>query len=266
MKNNKETFKSVYVVFLVTISLGLIFIHGIGWKSFTVDNTTILLLLILMVPILSKYVESIKFGGLEASFKELSKSDRELFLINELAKEEKWTFYEARGSETHSGEALLWLTKKLKKDFPEKFQNMLTEQLASDDDNLVWFASEVIGYFKIEHFQEHLRKHVQKMKLKNKIATYKLNCLWALSRFNNYQELFDQLDSETHPSNQDWIVEALIQMISVHLDRYLKRKEVSELDILHQLRERSSKISNTGSISVELKNELEAVAKSIPDQ
>lgn len=266
MKKNKETFKSLYVVFLVIISLGLIIIHGIGWKCFAVDNTTILLLLILMVPILSKYVESIKFGGLEASFKELSKSDRELFLINELAKEEKWTFYEARGSETHSGEALLWLTKKLKKDFPEKFQNMLTEQLASDDDNHVWFASEVIGYFEIEHFEDHLRKHVQKMKLKNKIATYKLNCLWALSRFNNYQELFDQLVPETHPSNRDWIVEALIQMVSVHLDRYLKRREASDLDILHQLRDQFSEVNITGSISSELKSEFEAVAKNIPDR
>ena len=181
--------------------------------SFKIDEITVSLLLIALIPILTRYIDTVKFGNLEANFKRLSKSDRELFLIKELAKRAKWTFYDARHTEIHSGKAFLWLLTDFRTKHKREFELMLQEQLDSDNENEVWFASEVIGYFKVKNLKDALNSHIRGIDLKEELLPYKLNCLWASSSFNKYQELFDSLHKDIHSFNRDWIIEAIVQMM-----------------------------------------------------
>jgi hypothetical protein len=225
-----------YFVILFGAVIALIFVHG--WEEstkFKVDNTTVLLLtflflplIILSAPYLRESFKSIKIGGMEAQFNELDTSDKEVFLINELAKEDKWTYYAPRENENYSGKALLRLCEKLKNEHHDKFIQMLTKQIDSNVENLIWFASENIGYFKLEELKKQLNKHGNPKYLNFKaenIAPEKLSCLWSLSRFNNYKELTDNLKAEHNSYNNDWIAEALNQMLEQHCTDYRNAKD-----------------------------------------
>ena len=219
--NLKEVVKGSYKVAIFIIPLTLLIIHGFDTQcTFTIDDTTVLLMLIMLIPFLMNYVDTIKFGGMEASFKKMSTSDKELFLIKELAREDKWTFFTPRSDETHSGSALLRITDKLKENNESKFNDMLKELLDSDDENQVWFASEVIGYYQLENLKSLLESKVRKLDFKKNIVHHKLNCLWAVSRFNLYKELIEPLQEEINEHNKKWIIEALIQMLEEHISAY----------------------------------------------
>lgn len=109
-KENKLTKLINLLLFIIPVIL--IILHGFqSLTNFNIDNTTVLLLSITTIPLLSKYFNTLKFGGVEASFKDLSDSEKDVFLINEIAKEEMWTYYIPREDESYSGIALLRMSK-----------------------------------------------------------------------------------------------------------------------------------------------------------
>jgi hypothetical protein len=229
-KENKLIKLLNLLLFIVPVIL--VVLHGFqSYANFLIDNTTVLLLLIMTFPLLSKYFNSIKFGGVEASFRKLSDSEKDVFLINEIAKEEKWTYFNPRGDESHSGIALLRMFEKLKRDYPSKFKQLLTNQLESKNNNLIWFASENIGYFKLIKLKNDLLPHIKNLDFSDEVPPHQLNCLWAFSRFNNYKEIIDIFGNNSIRSNNNWAAEALLQMIEIHSTELLKGKNIGDKEL-----------------------------------
>ncbi len=230
-KENKLTKFLNYFLFI--IPLVLIILHGFqSYTDFKIDNTTVLLVFIMTIPLISKYFTSIKFGGVEASFKNLTNYEKDVFLINEIAKEEKWTYFNPRGNESHSGKALLRISEKLKKDYPSKFKTLLKKQLKSKDNNLIWFASENIGYFKLRNLKKNLIPHIKNLDFSEEIPAHQLNCLWAFSRFNNYKDIINIFDGNSCRFNNNWAAEALIQMMEIHSIELVKGKNIGDQELV----------------------------------
>lgn len=75
--------------------------------------------------------------------------------LDGIARDRQWTFYKAtREGESNLGEAFAILIKELERKNYEKLINRIETWLSSGDANLMWLASEVIGYRKIEDLKD----------------------------------------------------------------------------------------------------------------
>lgn len=206
-----------------SLCLILLVIHG-HFKIFQDDKITIFLLALacapFVLPFAARFLEMLKIGDWELTFRSLSETDKTLVFLRAIASEKKWTFYEPREDpreeETYSGEPFCLLAQSLLKAHRQKFVSALEEWLVADDTNLRWFASEVIGYFEISELRDALFPHVDGEDVNKVWPTWMLNYLWAYSKFNEYQELFEFWKSTENDQNKRWAKKAFRQMWIAH--------------------------------------------------
>src|SRR5438046_1079340 len=79
--------------FIVALALVLIIAHGLASPSFVIDSVTLGLLALASVPYLSTLVTSLKAGGVELAFRDLSVYDQVVTFLEGIATKRQWTFF-----------------------------------------------------------------------------------------------------------------------------------------------------------------------------
>jgi hypothetical protein len=234
--NRKFNSLSRFVPFIlfVVLCIALLVLHGL--KLFDVDSISVALLVLIAIPVIGQFVESISISGNEIRFKELNQLARFFVFLESISEERRWTFYPSRQGESNLGEGLGILVGELLKTSRQKTIAQLSQWLKSKNENTKWFAAEIIGYFRIEELKEDV-KYFQFTDKNLPWEYWKLNCLWAYSRFNNYRELTDMLLNTTDKNNQVWVVEAISQMIEAEncrnlfiesIEKFVNRNDIDE--------------------------------------
>ena len=207
--------KSCYNVFFPLVCLSLLVVHGLeSVIKFRIDHVTVILLVLAVLPFAAEFFEGIKAGDWEIKFRSLSPSEQSLFFLHEFGRGITWTFYESRENETSTGKALRVIVEGLMQQNKTRLMAEIGEWLKSDDDNLRWLGSEIIGYFMLSEFKDTLYSMYKDFgeNIDVKWPTWKLNCLWAHSRFDNYQEIHDFLFKTHNSDNQKWLLFVYEQM------------------------------------------------------
>lgn len=183
-------------------------------------------------------VTKLRFRDLEADFRALSISNQSLVFLDGVARRGQWTFYrKARAQERKLGQAFNILANDLIENAKDEFRNKLKEWLSSADSNLVWFAAEVIGYFKLGGFQEQLANAMPK-DIHADWSPHQLNCRWAHARAGNMADLASMLVESRSERNQRWLLfvyeqmpleeQDTIDMCIGVVNELLKRTDISE--------------------------------------
>ncbi len=230
--------KRRYLWGLTLISLTLVVLHGNEetWK-FKVDSTTLGLLIVAALPVLREIVGTLKAGGVEINFRELAVHQQIFKLLDGVASQRTWTFYTPRSDEHELGEGFGILIENLKRDHKKDLINQLGVWLEADSNNLRWFAAEIIGYFRVKELKNRLPDFYSALDPDATWEPWELNCLWAYSRFHNYEELNRLLETTKSDANKFWILNAYWQMarakdglepvIVSHLLRFKGREDIS---------------------------------------
>lgn len=197
--------------------LVLFIVHGLGEKiaNFKIDSISISLLFLSVVPLLGEYLEKFKFGSVEAQFRTLSFAGQVLTFLHVLATDRKLTFYHPRTNigEFQIGTASCYLLERLLNENRKRTMRTIKKWLKEEEENLKWFAAEVIGFFKLKELAEDLFEQYSKLNPNSNWQDWQLNCLWAHSKLcNNYQELNKFLIETKSESNQNWILDVYPQM------------------------------------------------------
>lgn len=208
--------KRRYLWTLTVICLILVVVHGI--EKFKVDVTTLGLLALAALPVLWEIVGSIKAGGVEVSFRELAVHKQVFKFLDGIAAQRAWTFYPPRAGESDLGQGLGIIIDNLNRKHEAELRSQLEDWLEVESSNIRWFASEIIGYFKIVELKDKLPYFFKGLDEDASWETWQLNCLWAYSRFNNYEELNVLLNRTKSDANQLWILAAYDQMVSAKDD------------------------------------------------
>lgn len=177
-----------------------------------IDEVTVALLAIGALPWLDRFLQSIKAGGVELHFHSLKVEDQLLFFLEAIGRQKTWTFYRARdGREEELGAAFGIMADQLYRDHHQKLCEKIEEWVASPNENLRWFAAEIVGYYKMTDLRENIKKPEN---VEGRLKPWQLNSIWALSRFEpDYKPLQDFLIQTRDARNQEWVLEAYEQMI-----------------------------------------------------
>jgi len=192
----------------------LIILHGIDALHFKVDDVSIALFILVILPLTPIVLKSLKFGDKEISLRNLSPQDQIFVFLETIASQQQWTFYIPRNTESGLGQAFPLLLKNIVKNDPKELKKWVKKLVASEDNNLIWFASEVIGYFRLEQSKDILPIIYSTLGQGAQWPQHALNCLWAYSRFHDYRELDELLLNTTNEDNQRWILTAYKQMLA----------------------------------------------------
>ncbi len=175
-------------------------------------------------PQLKKEVDQVlQREKLEVVFREMPIEEQIFMFLDGIARQRKWTFYEPRGGEVAVNGALIHMVKgllteekehKKAKAIRDNFYKYIKKWLHSNNDSAIYFASEIIGYFKDGFAIFELDLTCNYDSGNTGIWKYsELNCLWAHARLTSY-EAMNKLLLETRDENtQTWILEAYKQMI-----------------------------------------------------
>jgi hypothetical protein len=206
--------------------------------KFKVDYITILLIIVAAIPLLAEFIEVIKGKDFELRLRSRKFRDNVLTFLEDSARVKLWTFYGTRENESSLGDTFRALVSDLLEDDRQKLIETLRRWLKSNDDQLKWLAAEIIGHFKISELASELSSLYD---LKNKTGTWlhgELNCLWAYSRFSNYEDLKNFLLETTDPKNQTWVLFSYEQMVRAReatpdefkssINNYLKKNPPDE--------------------------------------
>jgi len=195
-------------------------------------------------------IKTVKVGNLEAEFQDLPISSQSLLFLDGIARKDQWTFYEERrDDERNLGAAFLSIAKDLLNVERGELIKKLNQWLGSKDENLIWFASEIIGYFRIAELENALYTLLPE-NTTEKLKECQLNCLWAYARLTAMESLSDFLMKTNSEKNQIWTLFVYKQM--PYDDESLsgdKRKEIinkflSRADISDKARNEATKIMN----------------------
>ena len=156
-------YKSFTWMFFPVIGFMLFIIHGIGESvvPFKIDVISISLLFFSAIPLLGEYLETLKIGNVEAQFRTLSFAGQVLTFLHVLATDRKLTFYKPRQKigEFQLGTAGYYLLERMLKENRKRTIRTINKWLKEEEENLRWFATEVIGYFKLKELAEDLLSH-----------------------------------------------------------------------------------------------------------
>ena len=183
-------------------------------------------------------MQRLKFKDLEADFQSLSVSAQSLLFLDGVARKYQWTFYSTtRVGERALGQAFALLVADLLKVEKNELLVKLESWLGSGDNNCIWFASEVIGYFEIKELADALPAHIP-TDMHQPWLPHQLNCLWAHARCTKFHRLRDSLLQTKDEHNQLWLIFAYGQMPVEHqvtraeclttLRKFLDRTDISE--------------------------------------
>jgi len=201
-----------FAIGFAALAVGLAGLHGWEGSWFRVDEVTLGLMVLAGLPVLAMYVETFKGGGVELRFRSLGEAQQLAVFLEAVASRSAWTFYEPRPGESHLGQAFRVLVEELRENDPEAFEAMVERFMASEDVNLRYFAAEVIGCFRIKPLRRLLQKGLGDTDPDARWPLWRLNCLWADSRFEEYRPLHRFLMETRDDGNQDWLLDIYRQM------------------------------------------------------
>jgi hypothetical protein len=198
----------------------LIILHGIEDNlcyPFKVDEVTLALLVLGMLPVLPKFLTSFKGFGLDLALKDSGRVGKIYDFLGKLASVRQWTFYPPRGGESSFGQGFMVIVEDLIRDKDELVKHL--KDWWKGDDNMKWFVAEIVGHYKIAEMREAMQVAIKDLKIEDEWRNWQLNSLWALSRFENYHSLAEQLKNPgIHPENRTWIIDSLLQMERLEAD------------------------------------------------
>lgn len=182
-------------------------------------------------------IQKISIKDVQAEFQSLSVSEQSLLFLDGVARKRQWTFYQqTRNEERALGQAFSLVVADLLKMERNNLLGRLECWLSSDDPNLIWFAAEIIGYFKVEEPKERLESHIPR-EINKRWQPHELNCLWAAARCSGMERLNDMLLRTEDEQNQKWLIFMYQQMSNEEpitraecveaLNAYLSRHDIS---------------------------------------
>ncbi len=155
----------------------------------------------------SKHVE-------KAKFVELSIPEKMLTFLVGMASERKLTYYAPRDEEYILNDALRKLVEDLYNDHFYQLRTELKKWIYTKDKNLLWLASEIVGFYNIKELADDLYEVYKNYNTNDKWQQWQLNFIWAHSKIvNDYDELISFLFNTKDLKNKKWIVGAFYQMI-----------------------------------------------------
>ena len=164
-----------------------------------------------IIPLFEK-LKSVKVGSLEAEFKELSVSNQSLMFLDGVAGKRQWTFYKVRRKgERNLGPAFVGIINDLLLVEKQELINKIKLWLLGDDENHLWFASEIIGYYKLTELKNELLTLIPE-DTNSELNSYQLNCIWAYARITDMGMLGDFLLKTNSNVNQSWLLFVYKQM------------------------------------------------------
>jgi hypothetical protein len=203
--------KRRYLLLISIVALTLITLQALG--NSTVNNTTLGLLVFAAAPILWPLIESIKAGGVEINFRQLSMQTQIFTFLDGIATQRMWTFYPCRDGESELGNGFAVLVRELIDKGEKDLLAQLEKWLDGYNNNHRWFAAEIIGFFRIEKMKDELQQYYENLDKDDSWEPWQLNCLWAYSQFYEFQPLHMMLLSTKNESNRLWILDAYYQMV-----------------------------------------------------
>lgn len=233
---------------LISTAFTLLILHGFFDTKFKVDQTSLGLLAIIAIPVLSQFASSLKAGGVEVAFRDLSVNDQLFKFLDSIATKRQWTYFSPREGEEHLGPAFAVFTEQLLSSSRKRLIQQLQSWLRSDDVNHRWFAAEIIGFHKIAELRTTVGRAPMAANPDEDLETWELNCIWAKARLDTtpYLSLKLLLQKTNSRNNQAWILRAFDQMISAELEE----KTLFEDDVLQFIK----RLSDEGVPSSELTN------------
>lgn len=200
---------------LLAVPLGagaLIVLHGlVDDATFRIDSVSIALVVIGILPFAYKFLTSVKAGDIELSFRSLSVDEQVLLFLDGVARQRMWTFYRPRPHESDLGRAFGLLVGNVLASDRRQFVQRMRDWLRGEDDHLRWFAAEVAGYYRIQDLKPELLA-LTTVGSDRPWEPWRLNCLWAYSRFDEYKRLHRFLLETSDSENQRWVIDAYDQM------------------------------------------------------
>ena len=180
--------------------------------------------------VLISRMSSLKISGIQTNFHELSVSDQSLIFLDGVSRKEQWTFYRlARETERELGHAFSILVEDLIARKKDDLVVKLREWLNSDDANEIWFASEVIGFFKISELTQELSSMLN-YDLNKDLPPHILNCYWAHARLKGDNQLLKLIDECQSHHNLKWLIFVFEQMyVEGHIDKEFAVKSLAVL-------------------------------------
>jgi hypothetical protein len=238
----KVKFIYFYEFFVFIIVLTMLVLNGFQCR-YTVNWYSIVLVGMLMIPILLYVINnfkseriSIKAGAFEIDFGGLSLEKQMLIFLDGVIRQKQWTFYSNRQNEAELGQAFHILVDDLIKKDQKNFYIEIRKWLSSENENQMWFASEIIGYYQIGEFKNELKLKIEVLDINETWSSSQLNYLWAVSRFNKYKELNNFINKTKNISNTEWALFAYLQMIKeghcnikdfeLFINEYSEQKEI----------------------------------------
>jgi len=205
------------LVFLVVFTMLVLSGYNFGY---IVNLYSIILVGMMIIPILLIWIGNffsqqliIKAGNFEINFGKLSLEKQILMFLDGVIRQKQWTFYATRANEAQLGQAFHILVNDLIKKDQKNIFVEIKKWMNSDNENQMWFASEIIGYYKIKEFKNDLKSKISSLDIHETWSCYQLNTLWAISRFDNYHELNDFILNTKNDSNIEWSLFVYLQMI-----------------------------------------------------
>jgi hypothetical protein len=243
----KTKFSNFYRVLVFLIVLAMLVLNGFD-LGYTVNWYSIILVGMMIIPILlvafSNFQSeqlSIKAGAIEINFGGLSLEKQILIFLDGVIRQKQWTFYATRQNEAQLGEVFHILVDDMIKKDQKNFYIEIKKWLHSENENQMWFASEIIGYYQIREFKNELHSKIDLLDPNETWSCYQLNCLWAISRFDKYKELNDFIFKTKNEPNINWTLFVYLQMIKEghitnedaikFMNKFKERKDLS-IDII----------------------------------
>ena len=216
------SWKSICKILVTGVGLGLFVLHGLGEKvvHFRIDKISFLLLVMAASPFLSRFLDklsncldTLKVGNVEAHFRQLSFTEQVSTFLTVLATDRQLTFYKEREGEFRLGTAGHYLLEEMFNRNRRRTYGTIRQWIQADEENLRWFAAEVIGYFELHDLSRELLPLYKAEDIHKDWPEWALNCIWAHSKLRNrYEELNRFLLETKSKSNQDWLLDVYTQM------------------------------------------------------
>ncbi len=161
-----------------------------------------------------------KIGDVELKLSNKNAEQTLRYMENVILRTDKpVTFYAGREGESSLGEQFCHLVQEIVNQDRSLLIETVREWLnRKSHQNLLWFASDIIGYFKLSELRDDLRPFSQTIMAEpdGYWVNWKLNCLWAYARFNDYREVHHLLQTTQNADTQKWLLAVYPQMVKAH--------------------------------------------------
>jgi len=208
--------------------------------------------------------EGPKIGDVE--LKLINKNAEQIlqYMENVIVRTEKpVTFYAGREGESTLGEQFCHMVQNIVNQERSLLIETVREWLnRKSHQNLLWFASDIIGYFKLTELRDDLHPFSQAIMAEHDgyWANWQLNCLWAYARFNDYKEVHHLLQTTENADTQKWLLAVYPQMVRAHHSEEGKHESLDKYkDFISEINRFLQRPSITDEVKKEAQKELKAL-------